>query len=131
MGSFLVKLIVNAAALWVTTLIVAGVRVDPYAGDTLALVLTYLLIALIFGFVNGVIGGFVRIVAFPLYVLTLGLLSFIVNGLLLLLVAWVSSLLGFGLVVDGFWWGVLGAFVLGIFSWLFGVLLRPLNNSSS
>jgi putative membrane protein len=131
MGSFLVKLIVNAAALWVTTLIVAGVRVEPYAGDTLALVLTYLLIALIFGFVNGVIGGFVRIVAFPLYVLTLGLLSFIVNGLLLLLVAWVSSLLGFGLVVDGFWWGVLGAFVLGIFSWLFGVLLRPLNNSSS
>jgi putative membrane protein len=115
----------------VTTLIVAGVRVEPYAGDTLALVLTYLLIALIFGFVNGVIGGFVRIVAFPLYVLTLGLLSFIVNGLLLLLVAWVSSLLGFGLVVDGFWWGVLGAFVLGIFSWLFGVLLRPLNNSSS
>ena len=131
MGSFLVKLIVNAAALWVTTLIVAGVRVEAYAPDTVALVLTYLLIALIFGFVNGVIGGFVRIVAFPLYVLTLGLLSFIVNGLLLLLVAWVSSLLGFGLVIDGFWWGVLGAFVLGVFSWLFGLLVRPLNKSSS
>jgi putative membrane protein len=131
MGSFLLKLIINAVALWVTTLIVAGVRVESYATDTLSLVLTYLLIALIFGFVNGFIGGFVRIVAFPLYVLTLGLLSFIVNGLLLLLVAWVSSLLGFGLVVDGFWWGVLGAFVLGVFSWLFGVLLRPLNNSSS
>ena len=131
MGSFLVKLIVNAAALWVTTLIVAGVRVEAYAPDTVALVLTYLLIALIFGFVNGVIGGFVRIVAFPLYVLTLGLLSFIVNGLLLLLVAWVSGLLGFGLVIDGFWWGVLGAFVLGVFSWLFGLLVRPLNKSSS
>ena len=131
MGSFLVKLIVNAAALWVTTLIVAGVRVEAYAPDTVALVLTYLLIALIFGVVNGVVGTFVRIVAFPLYVLTLGLVSFIVNGLLLLLVAWVSSLFGFGLVIDGFWWGVLGAFVLGVFSWLFGLLLRPLNNSSS
>jgi len=131
MGSFLVKLTVNAVALWVTTLLVAGVRVDPYAPDTLAVVLTYLLISLIFGFVNGVIGGFVRIVAFPLYVLTLGLLSFIVNGLLLLVVAWVSGLLGFGLVVDSFWWGVLGAFVLGIFSWLFGVIVRPLNNSTS
>ncbi|MGY4858877.1 phage holin family protein [Cryobacterium sp. AP23] len=131
MGSFLVKLIVNAAALWVTTLIVAGVRVEPYGPDTIAIVLTYLLIALIFGFVNGFIGGFVRIVAFPLYVLTLGLLSFIVNGLLLLLVAWVSSLFGFGLVIDGFWWGVFGAFVLGVFSWLFGLLVRPLNNSSS
>ncbi|MBX0300568.1 phage holin family protein [Cryobacterium sp. 1639] len=130
MGSFLVKLIINAAALWVTTLIVAGVRVEPYASDTVAVVLTYLLIALIFGFVNGFIGTFVRIVAFPLYVLTLGLLSFIVNGLLLLLVAWFSGLFGFGLVIDGFWWGVLGAFVLGIFSWLFGLLVRPLNNSS-
>ena len=131
MGSFLIKLIVNAAALWVTTLIVAGVRVEAYAPDTVALVLTYLLISLIFGFVNGFIGTFVRIVAFPLYVLTLGLVSFIVNGLLLLLVAWVSSLFGFGLVIDGFWWGVLGAFVLGVFSWLFGLLVRPLNNSSS
>lgn len=130
MGSFLVKLIINAAALWVTTLIVAGVRVEPYASDTVAVVLTYLLIALIFGFVNSFIGTFVRIVAFPLYVLTLGLLSFIVNGLLLLLVAWISGLFGFGLVIDGFWWGVLGAFVLGIFSWLFGLLVRPLNNSS-
>lgn len=131
MGSFLVKLIVNAAALWATTLIVAGVRVEAYAPDTIAIVLTYLLIALIFGFVNGIVGGFVRIVAFPLYVLTLGLLSFIVNGLLLLLVAWVSSLFGFGLVIDGFWWGVLGAFVLGVFSWLFGLLLRPLNTARS
>jgi putative membrane protein len=131
MGSFLIKLFVNAAALWVTTLIVAGVSVQSYADDTVAVVLTYLLIALIFGFVNGVVGGFVRVVAFPLYVLTLGLVSFIVNGLLLLLVAWISDLLGFGLVIDGFWWGVLGAFVLGIVSWLFGVLVRPLNNASN
>lgn len=130
MARFLIKLVVNAVALWVTTLIVAGVRVDPYAPDTVAVILTYLLIALIFGFVNGVIGTIVRIVAFPLYVLTLGLVSFIVNGLLLLLVAWISELLGFGLVVDGFWWGVLGALVLGIISWIFGVLVRPLNNSS-
>jgi putative membrane protein len=107
------------------------VHVESYAQDTVAVVLTYLLIALIFGLVNGVIGGFVRVVAFPLYVLTLGLVSFIVNGLLLLLVAWISGLLGFGLVIDGFWWGVLGAFVLGIVSWLFGVLVRPLNNASN
>ncbi|PXA72189.1 phage holin family protein [Cryobacterium arcticum] len=131
MGRFLVKLIVNAVALWVTTLLVAGVRVEPYAPDTVAVLLTYLLISLIFGFVNGFIGGFVRIVAFPLYVLTLGLLSFIVNGLLLLLVGVISDAIGFGLVIDGFWWGVLGAFVLGIISWILGVLVRPLNNSSS
>lgn len=126
MKRFLVRLLINAFALWLTTLLVSGVHLKPYgSGDALAVVLTYLLVALIFGVVNGVVGNFIRIVAFPLYILTLGLLALIVNGLLLLLVSWISSLLGFGLVVDGFWWGVLGAIVLAVISWLIGILLRP------
>jgi putative membrane protein len=128
MGRFLIRLIINTIALWLTTILVEGVKVVSYGaeGDTVALVLTYLLVGLIFGVVNGVIGNMIRIVAFPVYILTLGLIALIVNGLLLLLVAWISSLLGFGLTVDGFWWGVLGAVVLGLLSWLIGVLLRPL-----
>lgn len=122
---FIVKVIVIAFALWLTTFLVAGVRVVPYENTQLATVLTYLLVALIFGLVNAIVGTFIRIVAFPLYVLTLGLISFIVNGLLLLLVDWISGLIGFGLVVDGFWWGVLGALVLGLISWLIGLIVRP------
>ena len=125
MARFLIKLIVNAVALGLTVLIVPGVDVNPYADDTGAVIVTYLLVALIFGLVNGIVGGVVRVVAFPLYILTLGLISLIVNGLLLLLVAWISGLFGFGLVIDGFWWGVLGALVLGVISWLLGLLLRP------
>ncbi|MBG6108655.1 phage holin family protein [Frigoribacterium sp. CG_9.8] len=125
---FLVRLLVNTVALWLTTLIVAdGVRVVAFPPqDTLAVVLTYVLVALIFGIVNGVIGNFIRIVAFPLYILTLGLLALVVNGLLLLLVSWISGLLGFGLVVDGFGWGVIGAVVLALLSWLIGILIRPI-----
>ncbi len=124
---FLVRLLVNAVALWLTTLIVAGVTVVAFPPrNTLAVVLTYLLVTLIFGIVNGVIGNFIRIVAFPLYILTLGLLALVVNGLLLLLVGWISGLLGFGLVVDGFWSGVLGALVLALLSWLIGILIRPI-----
>jgi putative membrane protein len=127
MSRFLVRLTINAVALWLTTRIVAGVTVVPFQPqDTLAWVLTYLLVAVIFGIVNGVIGNFIRIVAFPLYLLTLGLIALVVNGLLLLLVSWISSLIGFGLVVDGFWSGVLGALVLALLSWLIGVLLRPI-----
>ncbi|THG33952.1 phage holin family protein [Glaciibacter flavus] len=122
---FLIQLVLNAVALWLTTLIVSGVHVKPYEATATATVLTYLLVALIFGIVNGVIGTAVRIVAFPLYVITLGLLSFIVNGLLLLLVAWISGLMGFGLIVDGFWWGVLGAIVLGFIGWILGLIFRP------
>ena len=127
MKRFLVRLVINAIALWLTTLIVAGVTVVPYAAnDTVATVLTYLLVALVFGVVNGVIGNLIRIVAFPLYILTLGLIALVVNSLLLLIVAWLTSFLGFGLQVDGFWWGVLGAVVLALLSWLIGIILRPI-----
>ncbi|MET3770208.1 putative membrane protein [Marisediminicola sp. UYEF4] len=127
MRRFLVRLVINAIALWLTTLIVAGVRVVSYEpGDTTASVLTFLMVALVFGIVNGVIGNFIRIVAFPLYILTLGLIALVVNGLLLLLVAWISTLIGFGLEVDGFWWGVLGALVLALISWIIGIIVRPI-----
>ena len=123
---FIVRLLINAVALWLTTLIVPGVQLVPYPpGEQLETVITYLIVAAIFGLVNGIVGTFIRIVAFPLYILTLGLISLLVNGLLLLLAAWISSLLGFGLTVDGFWTGVLGALVLSLFSWVMGVILRP------
>jgi putative membrane protein len=132
MTRFVVRLLINALALWITTLLVAGVTVVPYEpGDTLAWVLTFLLVAGIFGIVNGVIGNFIRIVAFPIYILTLGLIALVVNSLLLLLVAWISDLIGFGLEVDGFWWGVLGALVLALLSWLISIVLRPVLGSNS
>lgn len=127
MQRFLVRLVINAIALWLTTLIVAGISVVPFApGETLQQVLTYLIVAFIFGIVNSVIGNTIRIVAFPIYVLTLGLVSLLVNGLLLLIVSWVSDLLGFGLVIESFWWGVLAALVLGIIAWILGLFARPL-----
>lgn len=133
MGRLLLRLLINTLALWLTTLILAG-HVDVLSfgseNDTFAFVLTLVLVAVIFGLVNGIIGGIIRVVAFPVYVLTLGLISFIVNGLLLLLVAWISSLIGFGLTVDGFGWGVLGALVLGIIAWLIGIILRPFTGST-
>jgi putative membrane protein len=132
MRRFVVRVIGNAIALWLETLVFSAIgetgalHVSPYASDAVAVVLTYLLLGLLFGVVNGVLGTAIRIVAFPVYLLTLGLISLIVNGLLFLLVAWISSLIGFGLVVGGFWWGVLGALVLAILSWLIGLVLRPL-----
>src|SRR5215217_6120951 len=69
MQRFLVRLIINAVALWLTTLIVSGISVDafPPAG-TVETVLTYLIVALVFGVVNAVVGNTIRILAFPLYV---------------------------------------------------------------
>ncbi|MCA5923270.1 MULTISPECIES: phage holin family protein [Curtobacterium] len=126
---FLVRLVVNAVALWLTTLIVSGVSVTPFGdGDTTATVLTFLLVAFVFGLVNAVIGTIIRIVAFPIYILTLGLISFVVNAVLLLIVAGISEAFGFGLEVDSFGWGIVGAFVLAVFAWLIGLVARPVLN---
>lgn len=123
---FLVRLVVNAVALWLTTLLVSGVTVTPVGeGDTTAVVLTFLLVAFVFGLVNAVVGTIIRIVAFPLYVLTLGLISLVVNAVLLLIVAGISDAIGFGLQVESFGWGIVGAFVLAVFSWLIGLIVRP------
>ncbi|MGA1813987.1 phage holin family protein [Frondihabitans sp. 4ASC-45] len=124
---FFVRLVINALALWLTTLLVSGVNVVSFGdGTVVPTVLTFLLVAFIFGLVNSIVGTVVRVVAFPLYVLTLGLISLVVNGILLLVVAWVSELIGFGLVVDNLGWGILGALVLAIIAWLIGIVLRPL-----
>lgn len=124
---FFVRLVINALALWFTTFLVSGVHVTAFGdGSIVPTVLTYLLVALIFGLVNGIVGTAIRVVAFPLYILTLGLISLVVNGLLLLVVAWVSGLIGFGLTVDNLGWGILGAIVLAILGWLIGIVLRPL-----
>lgn len=127
MRLFLVRLVINALALWFTTFVVAGITVTPYAHGGLATVLTYLLVAFIFGLVNGIIGTAIRVVGFPLYIVTLGLISFIVNGVLLLIVAGISSTFEFGLAIAGFWDGVIGAFVLSIIAWILGIILRPLS----
>lgn len=124
---FVIRVVVNAFAIWVVTLIAAlQVTVTPFApGETLQLVLTLLLVAAIFAVVNSVIGTVIKIVAFPLYILTLGLISLVVNGFLLWLTAVISGAFGFGLNVGSFWWGVVAALIISLINWFFGIFLRP------
>lgn len=115
---FLVTTVLNALALWLVVLLLGGLTVTPYRSENaqLALVLTYGLLAVVWGLVNSIIGRVVKVLSIPLYVITLGLFAFIVNGVLFWLVAWVSQVLGFGLSISNFWWAVLGAILMSIFS---------------
>jgi putative membrane protein len=124
---FIIRVVINAFAIWVVTLIpVLGVVVRPFApGETLQLVLTLLAVAAIFALVNSIIGTIIKVVAFPLYILTLGLISFIVNGFLLWLTAWITRGFGWGLSVESFWWGVVAAIIISIINAVFGAILRP------
>lgn len=124
---FIIRVVVNAFAIWVVTLIPAlQVTVIAFPpGETLQLVLTLLAVAAIFALVNTIIGTVIKIVALPLYILTLGLISFIINGFLLWLTAWITGFWQWGLRVDDFWWGVVAAIVISLINWIFGIILRP------
>ena len=124
---FLIRVAINAFAIWVVTLIPA-LRVTVIAfppGETLQLVLTLLVVAAIFAIVNSIIGTVIKVLAFPLYILTLGLISLVINGFLLWFTAWITSFWGWGLRVEDFWWGVLAALIVSLINWILGVILRP------
>ncbi|WP_298943489.1 phage holin family protein [uncultured Microbacterium sp.] len=124
---FIIRVVVNAFAIWVVTLITAlEVDVIPFApGDTLQLVLTLLVVAAIFAVVNTIIGTVIKVLAFPLYILTLGLISLVINGLLLWITAWFTASWNWGLRVEDFWLGVVAALLISLINWVFGIILRP------
>ncbi|GGA67779.1 membrane protein [Pseudoclavibacter endophyticus] len=128
---FLLSIVVNAVALWLTTLILGGVRVEPYADTVVALVVTYVLLGVIWGVVNATIGSLIRLVGFCFYVITLGLIALVVNGFLFWIVAWVSELMGFGLAVDNFWWAIGAAIVMSILTAILGGIAKRLTDRRS
>src|SRR5512135_2632191 len=112
---FLIRLLVNAAALWVATRVVPGVS---YSGE----LLPFLGVALVFGIVNAYIRPVAKLLALPLIILTLGIFALIVNGLMLWLTSSLSTTLGLGFHVSGFWAAVFGSLVVSIVStvlWMF------------
>ncbi len=114
---FVVRLLVNAAALWVATRIVPGVS---YSGG----VAPMLAVALVFGIVNAVIGTVAKIVTFPIIILTLGLFILVINGLMLMLTSALSEALGLGFDVRGFWAAFWGALVVSLVSTILSLFIR-------
>jgi putative membrane protein len=123
--SFLIKVVVNAIAIWVATLVVPGLSATGQGGDDLGQqLLTYGVIGLIFGLVNAFVKPVVKLLAFPLYVLTLGLFAFVVNAFMLQITSWVSEATPLTFHVDDFFWSaVLGAVVVTFVSMLLNLLL--------
>ena len=125
---FVISTIINALALWVATLLIPAITLTPYGGDGVWQTIgSFLLIGAIFGLVHAIIAPVVKVLAFPLYVLTFGLISFVINGALLLFVAWLSSQIGEDLLtIDGFTsegltiasmgWAILAAIIISISS---------------
>ncbi|MDC0912175.1 phage holin family protein [Aquiluna sp.] len=135
---FIVSTIVNAVGLFVATSLVPQVNITPYGGDGVwETIASFLLIGAMFGIVNAVIAPVIKVLAFPLYIITFGLIAFVINGAMLLLVAWLSGLIGSeiltiegfnseGLTIDSLGWAILAAIVMSIASFLTRSVLRIL-----
>ncbi|WP_433389280.1 phage holin family protein [Micromonospora sp. KLBMP9576] len=118
----LIRLGSTALAFWLATLLIPGITLDSAsAGEA---VVTLVLVAVIFGVVNAVLQPIVKTVGCGFYLLTLGLIALVVNGLLFLLTSWIADQAGLPFHVDGFWpEAVLGALLVGIVTWILGAAL--------
>ena len=119
--NLILRLLVNAAALWVAARLIEGIRVGGATQQEQ--IVTLLLVALIFGVVNALIRPLVKAVTCPFYVLTLGLFTFIVNALMLMLTGAVAGAFGLDFAVDGFWAALLGSLVISVVSFLLSMFL--------
>ncbi len=117
---FLLRLLINAAALWVATRIVPGVT---HSGSEASL----FAVALVFGLLNALLRPLLALLSCPLLILTLGLFTLVINAFILWLTSALSGSLGIGFHVDGFWAAFLGALVVSIVSILLSIFVRDVS----
>jgi putative membrane protein len=110
----LLNWVLSAVAVWVMAKLVPGISVH---GAVAALVA-----ALVIGFINATIGLLLKIITFPLTLITLGLFWFVINALMLELA---SALLSPGFQVRGFFAAFIGAIVLSVVNLLLKAIVMP------
>lgn len=101
------RLIISALAVLITSLTLDGVTVDPWWWAVI--------IAVVLGLINSWIRPLVKLFALPINILTLGLFTFVINALMVLLCSW---LVGPHFLVQNIWWAMAFSVVLTLVSWL-------------
>ena len=113
----LIRLLINAAALWAAAEVVNGITLEGGF-------LTILIVALIFGVINAIIRPILTIFSLPFIIVTLGLFIFVINALMLMLTGALTS----ALTVNGFGAALLGSLIISIVSWFLGIFLNDDDN---
>lgn len=106
--SFFINLLLSALAVAIAAYITPGATVDGYV--------TALIVAIVLAIVNSTIGPILKTIALPLNILTLGLVSLIINILMVLLVAKIVP----GFQLDGFWTALVFAVILALVNMVLG-----------
>jgi putative membrane protein len=99
--SLLIRLVLTALAFVVTAWLLSGMELSGgFFGA--------LWVALLFGVINTILGTIIRLLTFPLILLTLGLFAVLINALMLQLTDAITS----HLTIDEFWWTAIWAALL-------------------
>jgi putative membrane protein len=109
----LLSWMLSAVAVWIVAQLVPGIHVNGAVAALIA--------ALAIGFINATIGALLKIITFPLTLLTLGLFWFVINALMLELASAVVP----GFQVRGFLAAFIGAIVLSLVNLLLKAILLP------
>lgn len=108
----ILNILVSAVAVLVTSRLLSGVTISGFG--------TAIVVAIVLGVVNGVLGPALLFLTMPINVLTLGLFTFVIIGALVML----TSVLVPGFHVASFWWALGFAFVLALINTAFHALTR-------
>ena len=121
MTNLLVKLLGNAVALAIATWMLSDITLS--GSTTSRRIVTLLIVAVIFGVVNAFVKPVLKLLSLPFIILTLGLLLFVINALMLLLTSWISDKLDVPFHVEGFGTALLGALIITVVSWFLSAVL--------
>jgi len=128
MVDFIVRTAITAIALWVAVVVLPQIQFD-IAGQWWQLVV----IAIVFGLINSLVKPIVKLLALPIRLMTLGLISFVINAAMLLLLAWVAGQLDLSfkigtfppdLDIDALVGALLGSIIISVVSTIGGLFDR-------
>lgn len=120
MVKFLLRLAINAVAIYAALALLQGHGIEAQSTFWLSIVL----LALVFGVVNAILGPVVSFLTCPLVILTLGLGTLLINTLLFYLAGLIGTLFGFGFRVDGFWPAFFGALIVSVVSFILNMIFK-------
>jgi putative membrane protein len=107
----LLAIIINTIAVLVTAYILPGIHIATFW--------TAVAVAIVLGIVNAILRPIIFILTLPINILTLGLFSFVIMGLLVYLVSAIVP----GFKVDNFWWAILFAIIVALVNWVLNALI--------
>jgi len=114
----IIGILITAAALWLTTVVVPGIRIESS-------LTSFLIVAVVFGLVNVFVRPVVRLLSLPVTILTLGLFLLVINALMLMLTA---GLVGNAMSIEGegitkLGWAIVGSVVISIATMVIGWIM--------